>query len=237
MVGLNLDKMEERVVGLKFKEMQIDGIKVKAFTGKTHGFSKGEKHKKEKIVLHHTAGNIYGDLLTLTLPKMVSTAYVISESGTIYNLFNPDFWSYHLGRGALGGNARQSKLSVAIELSNYGWLHRNGDTLYTCYKNKVGEYATPYCKISDTHLYTEVPEFRGQRYFCNYTEKQYASLKLLIDYLCKRYDIPLDFLDEKVRLKHTNDVIKFKGIVTHVNYVHAGKWDVSPTFNWKQIGG
>ena len=77
-----------------------------------------EKTPKERIVLHFTAGNLRGDLITLTGDQHVSVPYVIARNGTIFQLFNPEHWSYHLGRGSVGGNTAQSKVTIGIELSN-----------------------------------------------------------------------------------------------------------------------
>ena len=33
----------------------------------------------------------------------------------------------------------------------------------------------------------------------------------------------------------TPDVLKFSGIVSHVNYRNEGKWDIGPAFDWNQL--
>ena len=59
-----------------------------------------EKTEKTKIVLHFTVGTLRGDLATLTKKNShVSVPYVIARDGSIYEVFNPDYWAYHLGRG------------------------------------------------------------------------------------------------------------------------------------------
>ena len=185
-----------------------------------------EKIEKQKIVLHHTVGNIYGDFVTLTSQKQVGVAYLIGRTGTIIELFNPDYWSNHLGKTALGGNREQSKISIGIEISNYGYLIRKDDILYTI-------YGTEYCKISDTKNY-EIKEYRGQKYWAKYTEEQYIAIKNLLKKLTKQYNIPYEFLPINERMEYTKSVISFKGIVTHVNY-RKDKWDVSPIFDWSKI--
>ena len=63
-----------------------------------------EKFNKEKIVLHYTAGYLKSDIRALSQKNWhVSVAFVIARDGTIYQLHNSDLWSYHLGRGAVGG--------------------------------------------------------------------------------------------------------------------------------------
>ena len=89
---------------------------------------------KRKIVLHYTVGTLRGDMAALTKKgNHMSVAYVVARNGIIYELFDPKYWSYHLGRGSVGGNGYNSKESVAIELSNYGPLKAVGSNLETMY--------------------------------------------------------------------------------------------------------
>src|SRR3954467_11467001 len=83
------------------------------------------EHPKERIVLHFTAGQIRSDLEALTRNDFhVSVAFVIGRNGAIYQLFPSKFWSGHIGKGIGNtntGNA-QDKVTIGIELSNYGFL-------------------------------------------------------------------------------------------------------------------
>ena len=75
---------------------------------------------KVGICLHHTGGNLRGDIETITgARKNASVPFVISRTGIIYQLLDPDKeLAWHLG----------SKFSywyhhnqiIGIELSNYG---------------------------------------------------------------------------------------------------------------------
>ena len=91
-----------------------------------------DAQEKDQIVLHYTMGYLKGDFAQLTRSdNHVSVAFVIGRNGTIYNLFASRFWSYHLGRGAVGGNATRSKKTgksigerpipthITTELANY----------------------------------------------------------------------------------------------------------------------
>lgn len=222
-----LQSFEKKIDKIKgFSSIEEDGVKYLKYNSKQNNYYLQEIVKKEKIVLHHTVGNIYGDFVTLTSQNQVSVAYLISGNGTVLELFNPKYWSYHLGRTALGGNRNQSKISIGIELSNYGYLLRKDDTLYTI-------YGSEYCKITDTDHY-EVKEYRGQKYWTKYTEEQYIALRKLLVKLTNEYNIPYEFLPVNERMDYTKKVINFKGIVTHINY-RKDKWDVSPIFNWSKI--
>lgn len=75
---------------------------------------------KTQIVLHYTAGYLKGDIAALTHHDYhVSVPYVIGRNGIIYNLFSPDYWAYHLGPGAVGGNETGSKRTIAIRNIEY----------------------------------------------------------------------------------------------------------------------
>lgn len=198
-------------------------------------------HGKQRIVLHFTAGNLSGGINTLTTQNFrVSVPFVIARDGTIYQLFPSKDWSGHIGAGignAGTGNA-QDKVTIAIEIINYGYLVERGANLETIYsrpKDNPGRIDL-YCPLTQTEAYQKlnVP-FRDQKYYASYTQPQYESLIILLRFLTKKYNIPRQFLNESVRYQGTQDVLSFKGIVSHVNYRTGGKWDLGPAFDWQQV--
>jgi len=194
-----------------------------------------EELSKERIVLHFTAGHLQGDLITMMNPdSTISVPYVIGRNGTVYQLFNPKYWAWHLGRNAIGSNSIQSPHTIAIEVSNYGYLKKIGDELHTYHSTP----STPdvYCHIEDRNVYTELEtEFRGKNYFANYTDSQYESLVILLRYLTNRFNIERSFLPWNSRFDTTEDVLAFSGIVSHINYRNSGKWDIGPAFDWNRV--
>ncbi len=188
-----------------------------------------EEFDKKRIVLHFTAGQLQGDIATLTGERgRVSVPFVIARDGKIYRLFSSKFWSYHLGPGALGGNTPQSQQTIGIELSNFGPLYRRQDKLY-CWTHNA------YCTIQETKQYIKLDDaYRGYLYFANYTEAQYASLKVLLRYLCQTYAIPHDFLPLNRRFLTQSEVLHFNGVVAHVNY-RTDKFDIGPAFDWNKL--
>ncbi len=222
------EKFKNNFLSLKgFSKVDLEGVNILKYDSKNNSkFYLKETFDKTKIVLHHTVGNIYGDFMTLTTQNKVSVSYLIGREGETVELFDPKYWSYHLGNTALGGNKIQSRISIGIEISNYGYLIRKGDILQTV-------YGTDYCKISDTAQY-EIKDYRGQQYWAVYTEEQYIALNKLLNYLTKKFNIPFEFLPVNKRMEYTQDVVDFKGIVAHVNY-RKDKWDISPIFNWDKI--
>lgn len=193
-----------------------------------------EATPKQRIALHYTAGYLKGDIAALTKKdNHVSTPFVIARDGTIYNLWSSKYWSYHLGKGAAGGNTEMSKSSVGIELSNLGYLKPKGNDLTTYFGA-----SDVYCSLDETQYYTKLPApFRGYTHFASFTDAQYVSLVNLLRYLGKTYDIPMTFLPEPQRYDVYPAVASFKGITTHVNFQPEsyGKWDLGPAFDWTRV--
>jgi len=187
---------------------------------------------KTLIVLHYTAGQLVGDIGTLTKNgNHVSVAYVIARDGTIYRLFDDKYWSYHLGPGTVGGNETNSKRSIGIEISNFGWVTKDG-TKFMTYSN------SHYCDVADEHGYVELDaDYRGKRYFASFTGEQYTSIRLLLKYLTAKYNIPYRFIDDDRRhetFASAGDATQYQGIACHTNF-RSDKWDLSPAFDWKKI--
>ncbi|HEX5026363.1 MAG TPA: N-acetylmuramoyl-L-alanine amidase, partial [Agriterribacter sp.] len=202
------------------------------------------EHPKQRIVLHFTAGHIRSDLAALTRDNYhVSVPFVIGRNGMIYQLFSSKYWSGHIGKG-LGndgtGNA-QDKCTIAIELSNYGYLTERGGNLETYYsrqKDAAGREAPVdvYCSLSERDAYYKTSQpFRQQHFFAAYTDRQIESLTILLRYLTAQYNIPRVFLPEPQRYQVTDDVLSFNGIVSHINYRPTGKWDIGPAFEWNKL--
>lgn len=203
------------------------------------------KHPKQRIVLHFTAGNVRSDMYSLTTQnRHVSVAFVIGRDGTIYQLYHSGYWSGHIGAGIgnQGTGNSQDKATIGIEISNYGFLvPRDGvlETIYSRVKNPdtgVVSAPDPYCSLNTTEAYnkTDAP-FRGQSYYASFTPEQVESTIVLLRYLTSKYNIPRQFLPEDKRFLATNDVLGFKGIVSHINYRSSGKWDIGPAFDWNTL--
>ncbi|WP_221391615.1 caspase family protein [Dyadobacter sp. NIV53] len=200
---------------------------------------------KERIVLHFTAGNLSGGIDSLTRNNTrISVPFVIARDGTIYQLFPSKYWSGNLGKavGNTGTNNAQDKATIGIEIINYGYLVKRGDTLETIYSDPAKGKLDQYCKLSQTDAYQKLPEpFRNQDFYASYTPEQYDSLIILLRFLTKKYNIPRTFQDEAKRYETSNDVLSFKGIVSHVNYRGKNqfggfeKWDIGPAFDWKTV--
>jgi N-acetylmuramoyl-L-alanine amidase len=191
---------------------------------------------KERIVIHHTAGYLKGDIAQLSRQgSEVSVPFVIARSGHIYNLWASKYWSYHLGPGAVGGNSAMSQRSIGIEISNIGFLRKKtGGILHTSYgTNDV------YCSETETAFYQKLPtSYRGERYYAKFTNAQYNSLILLLRFLTARYKIPRTLIPPVKRFEVFGSAAEaegFKGICSHVNFRASGKWDIGPAFDWAKV--
>jgi len=193
------------------------------------------KHKKSKLVLHYTMGYLTGDLAKLTKNNFhVSVPFVVARSGMIIRLFDPDYWSHHVGPGALGGNKTISKASVAIELSCLGPLVRDDGWINNYYGSK-------FCKHGETELYIDLgKEYRDYRYYARFADAQYKAAQTLIQKIVNHYGITKTFMHENARydLFASSAMAKaYKGICSHVNFRPSGeKTDIGPAFDWKTIG-
>jgi N-acetyl-anhydromuramyl-L-alanine amidase AmpD len=225
--------LDERSIRIPDSEEIMDFVSCKREDGVTSFFYDAQ-FPKTQIVIHFTAGYLKGDIQALTKANNhVSTAFLIPRNGKILNLFPSDDWSYHLGRGAVGGNTNGGKRTVGIELSNIGYLREINGKLYGPYSD-----TDVYCDLSETQYYTKIDTpFRGYEYFASFTDEQYESLIILLRYLTNKYDIPREFLPENKRYVTgtANDVPHFKGIVSHVNYRESGKWDFGPALDWERL--
>lgn len=188
--------------------------------------------QKRKIVLHYTVGSCQAAYDSLTGTEKVSVQYLVARDGTIINLFPDKYWSYHLGSGAIGGNANMSKESIGIELANYGPLSRKDYELHTWYS--TDKKPDVYCDIGDTNHYFMVNGgYRGYTYFAKPTHEQLEAVDGLIKYLCEKYNIPEAKLNKDKRYKVFSNAAmakNFTGICTHANFRSDGKWDIGPGF-------
>ena len=132
------------------------------------------EYNKTHIFLHHTAGGSAASSVAhwASNAEHVATAYIIDRDGAIYETFDPEGWSYHLG---VKGLTSLEKASIGIEICSYGALDEQG---YTYTGRKIEQFD----RVS--------VDFRGQKLWEKYTVEQIASLKKLLPYLMDKFNIP-----------------------------------------------
>lgn len=70
------------------------------------------------IVIHHTAGNLSGDLKTFLYGNEVSVHYVVAPNGDVYKLVMEDRAAAHAGYSHWRGVERLNGTSIGIEMSH-----------------------------------------------------------------------------------------------------------------------
>ncbi|GEM_PF-6632959 len=179
---------------------------------------------KRSICLHYTAGYIKGDVKDLTHPKdSGSVAYVVDRSGRIYRLFDDSYWAFHLGHDAIGGNEEMSKSSIAIEVSNIGYLSPHVITKKVNGKDvKINEYLTAYTK-SEVYVSND-SDFEAAL-------KKYPGYKKRVEYVKDESLSTINGLKEKYAIKKivkkvisSSDAAKWSnkvGVVKVYNDIYA----------------
>ncbi|HNY41924.1 MAG TPA: N-acetylmuramoyl-L-alanine amidase [Bryobacteraceae bacterium] len=196
-----------------------------------------ERHPKDLIVLHFTAGPSARSAFNTWAgaAARVATAYILDIDGTVFETFDPSCWAYHLGiKGAASANHCHDKRSIGIEIANVGPLKPNaaGDLCWWPPQNRFGRKL---CSLDDRHLYVKTA-FRGFEYYASYTEAQIQALSPLIEMLRRRFNIPAQ-LPEPGHVLTADPAGYFKdfrGIAGHQNF-RADKLDVGPAFPWTRI--
>jgi hypothetical protein len=185
-----------------------------------------EKIAKSLIVLHFTAGfSASGAVNYWKMQKNgVSTPYILDRNGLIYQTYDPQYWSYHLG---FKGTHAHDKRSIPIEIVNIGPLKLKNGILY-CWPNN---FTTAYCKESETQFYVKKP-YRGFDYFASFTPQQMSVLPELVSSVATTYGISKILPPKEKRGEF--DIAEFvgwKGIWDHAA-CRVDKFDLGPAFDW-----
>jgi len=181
--------------------------------------------KKSLIVLHHTVGGSANSTIDYwrSDPDKIGTAYVVDRDGTIFEVFDPKYWAYHLG--LKGTNGAVDKRSIGIEIASEGGLMQRNGELY-CF-GKISE------RTRFTQDYYECPEpWRGYRFFDAYAEAQTEAVTDLINDLCHQFQIPRKTPANHVDADNTCRV--YEGIIGH-HHLRPDKSDIHPGFPWQRL--
>jgi N-acetyl-anhydromuramyl-L-alanine amidase AmpD len=192
-----------------------------------------ETVSKDLIVLHFTAGTSARSAVNTwrATPEHVATAYVVDADGTIYEVFPPSSWAYHLG---LKGGTPHERRSIGIEIANVGPLQPapNDPAVLSWWPNS---WKQPYCRIDDSARYVR-RDYRGKRYFAAFPDPQMDAVGRLVRSLCDSFGIERRLPAAGQRLECDLAAYGgYKGIATHANF-RPDKWDVGPAFEWDRLG-
>ncbi len=186
--------------------------------------------EKKQIYLHFTAGGPSAKGVINwwdSNEARIATAYVIDgNDGVVYECFNPDYWSYHLG--VKGTRGKLDKASIGIEICNWGPLDEKGGKFYGWPAKSSGKWISNYEIPENEVLKLDTPH-RGYKYYHKITDEQIESVEKLLIYLINEYDIPVNENFGDDWYEYQEHVIKnvTPGIWNHVN-VRKDKYDLCP---------
>jgi N-acetyl-anhydromuramyl-L-alanine amidase AmpD len=194
-----------------------------------------EETEKDLIIVHFTAGSTASGAFSswMTTDARVATAYILDLDGTIYELFDPRYWAYHLGiKGAASQNFRHDRRSIGIEIVNVGPLKERDGALFWW----PNDFRTRFCGLDETDKYVK-KAYRGFQHYAAYTPDQSAALGPLVDHLRQRFSIPkrLPSLAQRERSDPSGYFKDFRGIASHQNF-RADKFDTGPALDWGSLG-
>lgn len=183
-----------------------------------------EKTQKSLVVLHHTVGGSAKSTADYwkSDTKRIGTAYIVDRDGTIYEMFNPEFWAYHIG-SKIGNQV--DRRSIGIELASEGGLTENNGKLYafgvistrTEFKGPTWDAGKPW---------------RGFRYFDVYDAAQVDATIELVNHLCEKFSIPKTLPGNA--WDHNPHFYNHVGVCGHA-HIRADKSDVHPGFPWDRL--
>lgn len=196
-----------------------------------------EEIEKRQLVLHHTVSGdgTNGDInWWMSTPERVATAFLIDREGKIHQMFDEEYWAYHLGMQQKHFTAAHlsyqplDKTSIGIELDSWGPLLPAPDGKFYPVKWNGRQYI-PNTACKPVKYFTEYCQqnrFRGFIYYEKYTTLQLSALKELLITLCSKY---------KISKQYTNEIWAISGkalrgesgIFAHCSY-RPDKSDVHP---------
>jgi N-acetyl-anhydromuramyl-L-alanine amidase AmpD len=209
--------------------MKLNNTKFRLPTGKFFA----EAHPKNMIMLHFTAGSrVDGAFQSwMTQNIQIGTPYILDKDGTVYEIFDPKYWAYHLGvTGPKAQNHKHDKRSVPIEVINMGPLKLNGTTLYSW----PGNYTQKFCDISETNKYVK-STYRGFDYYDAFPVEQQIALVELVKKISTDFKIPITLPPMEKRTVFDLDFYdNWVGVASHQNF-RPDKFDIGPAWDWSLL--
>jgi len=178
------------------------------------------KYKKSQIVIGNSLSvgmNHYHNWNKKINGKFKGTSpYTIGLDGTIYEHFNPIFYS------AFIKNQEFDKKIISIVLENEGWVNKdfNKKTFIT-WNGDIYNRKEPLVER----------KWRGKIRWAPYSDMQMESLALLCDNLTDKFNIPKIVSSDNIKI---DDITQKKGVYFRSN--HSSNFlDVSPAFNFEYL--
>ena len=206
---------------------------------------------KTQVYLHHTVGGSARSTFAYWQgnPDRIATAYIIERDGTIFEVFDPMYWAWHLGLKT-ASNGQANKQSIGIEIASEGAMrsgHELNTMAHTTMFDETGLYAfdidvPPFahakkiCTLEDKNQYFDWPlVYRGYGFFHSYTELQTVAAIWLVNQLCEQFNIPKKLIPNQDKFAFDESLILgFTGVLTHAN-VRIDKSDLDPAWDWDRL--
>lgn len=194
-----------------------------------------DKRPKRLIVLHFIAhSNVLSAYNEFAQEGHKATPYLVGEDGKIYELYEPEYWAYHLFAGDRGGadilTAAQRKQieqeSIGIEIANVGPLKPDGTGALCWWPNS---WTKKYCSVFEHSKYMLVstPVVDAQ-HFATFPLVQVDAVAGLVKFLCTKFDIPVQYPKDWMN-PDFDFMLHGSGIVNHRN-CRLDKYDIGPAF-------
>jgi N-acetyl-anhydromuramyl-L-alanine amidase AmpD len=185
------------------------------------------KQPKDLIILHHTVGGSAKSTFDYwrTDPQHIGTAYIVERDGTIFEVFPPECWAYHLGL-KIGPAGVVDKRSIGIEIASEGALLEREAKYYEF--GRMAEQTQFTGSVFDNGKI-----WRDYQYFAQYTPAAIASVCQLVNDLLTRFSIPRQTPSSHIEA-NLAAYRSYKGVLTHCQ-LRTDKTDCHPGFAWDQL--
>ncbi len=185
-----------------------------------------QRFPKDLIVLHHTAGGSAKSTFRWWQESAgrIATAYIVERDGTIYEVFDPRDWAFHLG--VKGTNGSIDKRSIGIEMASEGGLIKHTDNNFYSF-DKIADSCRYRGEVFDAGK-----KWRSYQHYAAYATPQLQSVIRLVDHLCDTFSIPRK--TPKDHDSFSRDLYSFTGILGH-HQLRADKTDLHPGFDWPTL--
>ena len=202
-----------------------------------------EVTSKNQIVLHHTVSGrgVKGDInWWVSDPKRIATHMIIGHDGTPYQLYSSLFWGHHIGVKSSflkqeefadyrSRNVALNKHSIGIEIDSWGPVMQKDSKWYPVKWSTMSQKYVPntsmrFVQKDRVQIYSD--KYRGFYAYEKYTDAQIETVKDLLIYWKKKYNIPLKY-NEKMWDVSRDALSGISGVWSHTSYRHD-KSDVSP---------
>lgn len=175
---------------------------------------------KHQIVIGHTSSSNMKHILAWknrNNGEYKNTApYTIDLDGNIFEHFDPKYYSDYLE------NKDMNRYIIPVLLENEGWLLKDVKTKK--YINWIGDTYD-----RDEEIFTL--KWRNRSIWAPYSTKQQESLVYLLEFLTKKFKIPMKTIGHNTKVDSISD---YNGIVFRSNY-EKSYTDLSPAFDFENF--